>query len=414
MIDGNSQGQYRRTVLDSGVTIVTEAMPQIRSLAIGFWFDTGSRDEPDELAGIAHFIEHMNFKGTPHRSAASIARQIEGRGGHLNAFTSREYTCYYARIVDDQLAKAVDVLSDITQHSLFNPSEINKERKVIIEELKSVEDTPDDLVFEHFFAQIYAQHPLGRSVLGNRKTLKAIDQVGLSDYRSKQYTGSRAVIAAAGSLDHNRLVRMLERRLSKNTAPERERIKPSANSANSQQDLHTSTQQAHIIRGYQSFKYNDPEKYTLLVLNTLLGGGMSSRLFQQIREKHGLAYTVFSFLDTHLDTGIFGVYAGTEPKQAEKALKMIVKELDSLCRTMVSERTLKRTKDQLKGNLIMGLEAPGIRMHRLAKNVLYNSDWLTLDDIVNLIDAVTPDDIQRVAKHLFKEQHSYTTILWPN
>ncbi|NQU05683.1 MAG: insulinase family protein, partial [Calditrichaeota bacterium] len=221
-------------------------------------------------------------------------------------------------------------------------------------------------------------------------------------------------IAAAGSLDHNRLVRMLERRLSKNTAPERERIKPSANSANSQQDLHTSTQQAHIIRGYQSFKYNDPEKYTLLVLNTLLGGGMSSRLFQQIREKHGLAYTVFSFLDTHLDTGIFGVYAGTEPKQAEKALKMIVKELDSLCRTMVSERTLKRTKDQLKGNLIMGLEAPGIRMHRLAKNVLYNSDWLTLDDIVNLIDAVTPDDIQRVAKHLFKEQHSYTTILWPN
>ncbi|NQU04612.1 MAG: insulinase family protein, partial [Calditrichaeota bacterium] len=313
MIDGNSQGQYRRTVLDSGVTIVTEAMPQIRSLAIGFWFDTGSRDEPDELAGIAHFIEHMNFKGTPRRSAASIARQIEGRGGHLNAFTSREYTCYYARIVDDQLAKAVDVLSDITQHSLFNPSEINKERKVIIEELKSVEDTPDDLVFEHFFAQIYAQHPMGRSVLGNRETLKAIDQVGLSDYRSKQYIGSRAIIAAAGSLDHNRLVRMLERRLSKNTAPERERIKPSANSANPRQDLHTSTQQAHIIRGYRSFKYNDPEKYTLLVLNTLLGGGMSSRLFQQIREKHGLAYTVFSFLDTHLDTGIFGVYAGTEP-----------------------------------------------------------------------------------------------------
>jgi predicted Zn-dependent peptidase len=414
MITGNSQGLYRRTVLDSGVTIVTEAMPNIRSLAIGFWFDTGSRDEPEELAGIAHFIEHMNFKGTPRRSAASIARQIEGRGGHLNAFTSREYTCYYARIVDEQLSKAVDVLSDITQHSLFNPDEINKERKVILEELKNVEDTPDDLVFEHFFAQIFADHPMGRSVLGNRDTLNAINRDGLSDYRSMQYAGSRAVIAAAGSLDHNRIVRMIERRFNKNIAPDRERIKPSDNSVIPRQNHHASTQQAHIIRGYRAFPYNDPEKYTLLVLNTLLGGGMSSRLFQEIREKHGLAYTVYSFLDTHLDSGIFGIYAGTEPEQAEKTLKMITRELDKLVRFPVSEQTLKRVKDQLKGNLILGLESPGTRMHRLAKSVLYNADWLTLDDIVSLINNVSSDDIQRIARQLFDKQTSYTTVLLPN
>lgn len=414
MITDNSQGLYQKTTLDSGVTIVTEAMPNIRSLAIGFWFDTGSRDEPEELSGIAHFIEHMNFKGTPRRSAASIARQIEGRGGHLNAFTSREYTCYYARIVDEQLAKAVDVLADITQHSLFNQDEIDKERKVILEELKNVEDTPDDLVFEHFFAQIFANHPMGRSVLGNRETLNAIDHDGLSDYRLNQYTGSRAVIAAAGSLDHNRLVRMIERRFNKNIAPDRERIKPSGNSAPPRQNHRTSTQQAHIIKGYRAFEYNNPEKYTLLVLNTLLGGGMSSRLFQEIREKHGLAYTVYSFLDTHLDTGIFGVYAGTEPKQAEKALKMITKELNRLCRIPVSGKALKRIKDQLKGNLIMGLESPGTRMHRLAKSIIYDADWITLDEIVNLIDNVTSDDIQRIARQLFDRQTSYTTVLLPD
>ncbi|MDP8237715.1 MAG: pitrilysin family protein [Candidatus Hatepunaea meridiana] len=406
---------YRRTVLDNGLRIVTEHIPHIRSLAIGFWFDVGSRDEPDDLAGIAHFIEHMNFKGTPLRSAAAIARQIEGRGGHLNAFTGKENTCYHARIVDQQLPKAIDILSDITQNSVFDSDEINRERKVILEELKSVEDTPDELVFEYFIAQMFNPHSMGRSVLGKRDKLETIDHNVLVDYREKHYGGSRAVIAAAGNLDHNRLVKMIERRFSSRSTVGQSRKPPSDKiTEKTRQDLHTNTQQTHICWGCRSFSYKDPRKFSLLVLNTLLGGGMSSRLFQTIRERHGLAYTVFSFIETYLDTGLFGVYAGTEPKQAEKTLRMIKKELMGLVRKPVSNRTLQRTKDQLKGNLILGLESAGNRMHRLAKMELYNTDWLSLDDIVSRIDAVTVEDVQAVACDLFEQRTGYTTILWPN
>lgn len=406
---------YRRTALDSGLRVVTEYMPHIRSLAIGFWFDTGSRDEPDEIAGIAHFLEHMNFKGTQSRGASTIARQIEGRGGHLNAFTSRENTCYYARIVDQQLTRAVDVLADITQNSLYESVEIEKERKVILEELKNVEDTPDELVFEHFMAQVFHHHAMGRSVLGKRETLADINRDKLTDYRSRHYTGKRAVIAAAGNIKHDRLVSLIERRFSDAPATDRLRTPPSENDVgDDRQDLHTNTQQAHICWGCRAYSYNDLRKYPLLVLNTLLGGGMSSRLFQHIRERQGLAYTVFSFLETHLDTGLFGIYAGTEPAQAEKTLRMIKKEAVELYRTKVSARTLKRIKDQLKGNLILGLDSANARMHRLAKMELYATEWLSLDDIINRIDAVTAEDIMTVAEELFHRRNKYITILLPN
>jgi len=408
-------GVYRKTILDNGLRVVTESMPRIRSLAIGFWFDTGSRDEPDELAGIAHFIEHMNFKGTESRSPVAIAHQIEGRGGHLNAFTSKEYTCYHARIVDQQLSRSVDVLSDITQNSLDRIEDINKERAVILEEMKNVEDTPDEMVFEHFISQIYNPHPMGRSVLGSREALNNIDREKLQKYRDANYAGQRTVVAVAGNLNHNRLVKMIERRFSKKEASEISRTAPTAvSNTKSRQDLHTTTQQAHICWGCRSYPYKDRRKYPLLVLNTLLGGGMSSRLFQSIREKHGLAYSVFSFLETYIDTGLFGVYAGTEPAQAERALRMILKEMRSLQQKPISNRTLQSTKDQLKGNLILGLESAGNRMHRLAKMELYNAEWISLDDVVDRIDAVSVDDICSVASELFQKQASYTTILWPN
>ena len=318
------------------------------------------------------------------------------------------------RTVDHQLSRAVEVLADITQHSLYDQNDVDKERKVIIEELKNVEDTPDDLVFEHFFTQLYNGHSIGRPVLGRRETLPHINHDELSEYRSKHYTGERAVIAAAGNLDHNRLVRMIEHRFSGNPALKRVRKPPEADEENLRQDLHTSTQQAHICWGVRAYSYNDPDKYPLLVLNTLLGGGASSRLFQQIRERHGLAYTVYSFLATYIDTGMFGIYAGTEPKQAEKALKMILKETDRLNCSPVSRHALRRAKDQLKGNMILGLENASSRMHRLAKMELYGNEWLSLDEIVNRIDAVAPDDIQQVANELFLERPNYITILWPN
>ena len=414
MIKGGKDGTYRRTQLDNGLRIVTESMPHVRSIAIGFWFNTGSRDEPDNLAGISHFIEHMNFKGTERRNPAEIARQIEERGGHLNAFTSKEFTCYYARIVDQQLRRAVDVLSDITINSIFDQKEIDRERGVILEELKNLEDTPDELVFEHFMAQLYNPHAMGRSVLGQRETLNKIDRQSLLKYRQSQYNASRTVIAAAGNIDHDKLAATIERFFNVESGDKNNRIPPdSRKPLKPRLDYHANTQQAHICWGCKALRYADPRKYALLVLHTLLGSGMSSRLFQRIRERHGLAYSVFSFLETYYDTGLFGIYAGTEPKQAEKTLKMIRNEVGKLAQKAISKSLLQRTKDQLKGNLILGLESVSARMHRLAKMELYRTDWISMDDIIKKIDAVTEEDVREVAIELFKEDRSVTTMLLP-
>jgi len=406
---------YQRTVLSNGLRIATEFIPHVRSIAIGFWFDTGSRDELEDYSGIAHFLEHMNFKGTARRSAGQIAREIEGRGGILNAFTSKEVTCYHARVVDEQTARAVDVLSDITHNSLFDPKEIDRERGVILEELKNVEDTADDLVFEHFMAQVFPQHPLGRSVLGNKQSLQTIHGENLSDFCTQTYHGKRVVIAAAGRLNHKRLVRMIEKRLGNTLGVDQNRTSPAFPDMKDQrQDLHTATQQAHILWGCRGLSYSDRRKYVLFILSTLLGGGMSSRLFQTVREKHGLAYSVYSFMDNYQDSGLFGIYAGTQPERAEEALELIKKEIHKLIAHPVSARELKRTKDQLKGNIMLGLESPNSRMHRLAKMEILTGSWVPIDDVIARIDEVTSEDIQSIAKELFEEQVLFTTVLWPN
>jgi len=410
----HDNGSYRRTVLDNSVRIVSESIPHVRSLAIGIWFDSGSRDEPGNLSGISHFLEHMNFKGTERRSAVRIAREIEGRGGSLNAFTSKEVTCFFARVVDEQLSRAVDVLSDITLYSTYNQEEIDRERGVILEEMKQIEDTPDDLVFEHFWKEIYPDHPLGAPVIGLRDTLETFDRDKLVDYRAQRYNGSRVVISAAGNLDHKRLVKMIERRFVLDPVDVPERKAPDIPAVkNYREDHHTTTQQAHIIWGCRSFNYADERKYPLFVLNTLLGGGMSSRLFQNIREKHGLAYSVYSFLNTYLDSGLFGVYAGTDPAKAEDTLKLIKKELNKVARKPISDRELNRIKDQLKGSLLLGLESSGSRMHRLAKMEIYTGKHRTLDDVIERINSVTAEDVQNVARKLFKEQASFTTVMLP-
>ncbi|MBT7788897.1 MAG: insulinase family protein [Calditrichaeota bacterium] len=409
------KSNYQRTVLSNGLRIVTEFIPHVRSIAIGFWFDTGSRDEVEDYSGIAHFLEHMNFKGTSKRSAGQIAREIEGRGGILNAFTSKEVTCYHARVVDEQTARAVDVLSDITHNSLFDPKEIDRERDVILEELKNVEDTPDDLVFEHFMSQVYPNHPLGRPVLGNTQSLQTIHNDNLSEFCTQTYHGKRVVIAAAGRLNHKRLVRMIEKRLGNTLGIDQRRISPvTPEPINQRQDLHTATQQAHIVWGCRGLSYSDQRKYVLFILSTLLGGGMSSRLFQTIREKYGLAYSVYSFMDNYQDSGLFGIYAGTQPERAEKALKLIRKEIHKLVAHPVSARELQRTKDQLKGNIVLGLESPNSHMHRLAKMEILTGKWVPIDDVITQIEAVTSEDIQLIAKELFEEQALFTTVLWPN
>lgn len=409
-----SNSTYRKTVLDNGVRVVTENIPHLRSLAVGFWFKTGSRDEPENLAGIAHFLEHMNFKGTEKRGTVRIAREIEGHGGHLNAYTSKEVTCYYARVVDEQTARAVDVLSDITRNSLYNPAEIEKERDVILEELKTVEDTPDELVFEQFISQVFTPHSIGRSVLGTRESLKLINRSDLLSYSKANYNGSNVVIAAAGRINHDRFVRMIDRRFTNQTVEPAVR-KPPQVSGNEvyRQDTYTSTQQAHILWGCRGLRYDDPRKFIFLVLMTILGGGMSSRLFQNIREKLGLAYSIYAFLETYVDTGLFGVYAATMPEKAEKVLALVRKEVKYFINHPVSDRELKRTKDQLKGNLKLSLESPNTRMHRLAKLEINIGYWLPIDDIIARIDAVSPADIIEIAQEFFEKQALYTSILWP-
>jgi len=414
-LSDSDNSYYHRTILDNGVRIVTESIPHVRSLALGFWFDTGSRDEPDKLAGIAHFLEHMNFKGTPRRSAGQIAREIEGRGGHLNAFTSKEVTCYYARVIDEQTARAIDVLSDITRNSVYKPAEIDRERDVVFEEIKNVEDTPDEMVFEHFISQVFNRHSMGRSVLGLCDTLSTIQQDVLSSYIKQRYSGSRVVVAAAGRLNHKRIVQMVERRFYNEPGYEQFRTPPDTlESGFQRQDLHTATQQAHILWGCRGVTYEDSRKYVLFVLSTLLGGGMSSRLFQNIREKRGMAYSVYSFMETYHDTGLFGVYAGTMPDRAEKALNLIRKEIHKLVVHPVSTRELNRTKDQLKGNLMLGLESPSSRMHRLARMEIHTGKWAPIEDVIACINAVTADDIVKIAAELFEQQAIFTTVLWPN
>ena len=408
-------GIYRKTQLESGVRIVTETMPHVRSLAIGIWFDTGSRDEPAQLAGISHYLEHMNFKGTPTRSAAVIPRQIEGRGGHLNAFTGPETTCFYARVISEHLRDAVDVLSDITQNSLYEAVEVERERGVILEELKNNEDTPDGLVFDHFMSEVFAGDPLGRPVIGTREALARIDQSALRNYRASRYNGSRILVVAAGYLDHDRLVKMISSRFRKEeTTNDTPRVIAPIDSRVLRHEHSTTTQQTHIVLGCRSIAYNDERKYPLMVLNVLLGGGASSRLFQRIRERHGLAYSVYTFMNNLGDTGIFGVYAGTEPKRAEKALALVEKEIRLVCREPISKREISHFKEQLKGSLLLGLESPSSMMHRLAKMELYTGQWFPIDEVVKRIDAVTPEMVQEIAKDLLERQPTFITMLKPN
>jgi predicted Zn-dependent peptidase len=400
--------------LENGVRIVTETMPHVRSLAIGIWFDTGSRDEPEELAGISHFLEHMNFKGTAKRSALVIPRQIEGKGGHLNAFTGQEVTCFYARVISQHLNDAVDVLSDMTQNSLFDQAELDRERDVILEELKNNEDTPDELVFDHFMSQVFEGDSMGRPVIGTREALARINQPELKAYRAARYGGSRVVIVAAGYLDHDRLVRMISKRFIGDIEESLDRNPVSMLKVESpRRDFYTTTQQTHIVWGCRSYPYHDSRKYGLMVLNTLLGGGASSRLFQRIRERHGLAYSVYSFLSNHSDCGVFGVYAGTEPKKAEKTLSLIEKEIKSLVKTPVSKRELTHYKEQLKGSLLLGLESPSSMMHRLAKMEMYTGQWYSIDDVVKELDKVTSEQIQEIAIDLFEANPTCTTMLMP-
>ncbi len=403
---------YKKTVLPSGLRVVTEELPGIRSIAIGIWVNVGSRDERPEENGISHFIEHMAFKGTRKRTAAQIAHELESVGGSLNAFTSREQTCYYARILDRHLERAVDVLADILRNSRFDPQELEKEKNVIIEEIKDIEDSPGDWVHDLFAENIWKDHPLGRPIIGRKEKIKRFDRAKMLSYLSSKYLAEQVVVAASGNVSHSKLVALAKFKLN---FPSANGVSPLSRQAPSEKGERSSTSketsQTHICLGFPSDSFKDKDRYASLVLNTILGGGMSSRLFQKVREEKALAYSIYSYHDFYEDAGILGIYLATSPQQAAPATELVLDELARIKKEKLPRREFESAKEQLKGNLVLGLESTSSRMNRLGRNEIFLGEYVSLKQALAAIEAVKPSRVVEKANRLFSEKRLSAAFL---
>ncbi|MCB9357264.1 MAG: insulinase family protein [Calditrichaeota bacterium] len=406
--------QFEKSILPNGVRLVTERIPGVRSAALGIWVTVGSRHEPAELNGMSHFIEHMAFKGTATRSAMDIARTIERGGGHINAFTGKELTCFYVHVLDEQLPTAVDILTDILQNSVCEPSEIEKEKQVVLDEIRDHEDMPDGVAHELFISQVFGNHPLSRPILGPPENVSSFSQQTIKQFQSEHYTPSRIVVAAAGNVKHSQLEKLLEQKLALKKSKGKSKPETVSAMIPSVERKSRAIQQAHMLMGGRSVAYKSSERMTVSMLNTVLGGGMSSRLFQNIREKHGVAYSVYSYNDSLSDVGYFGIYLATDQSRVDRARELVFAELNDLKERAVSAQELEEIKVQYKGGLMLGLENTSSRMMRLARMEIYQGRYVSLDEISDKIDAVTPRKVQAMAGKLFSEQNLVTTILEPN
>ena len=403
---------YQKTVLPSGIRIVTEEIPYVRSVSVGVWINAGSRDEGDKNNGITHFIEHMVFKGTERFSNQQIARSLESVGGYLNAFTTKEHTCFYARTLDEHLHKAIDVISDLVQHPKFDVKEIEKEKMVVLEELKNIEDDPDDIINDYLDRNIYYEHPLGFPIIGKADNIKNFSREDLVSHLQRYFVPGRMVISAAGNLKHAELVSLVEKHFKSNGE-----VRAVPGRVQGPRGIHPKKEvvekpisQAYVCMGTLGYSVKSQMRYPLLVMNTLLGDGMSCRLFQNIREKYGFAYAVYSFANLMSDTGSFGVYVGTDNNNIDRSIDLIFKELENLKTKPVGKAELARTKAQMKGNMMLGLESMSNRMMRLGSGELYFGQYLTLDEVLKSTDAVTYENILEVANKIFKFENFSTVI----
>ncbi|MGH9314764.1 MAG: M16 family metallopeptidase [Vicinamibacterales bacterium] len=402
-----------REVLDGGLRLVTESMPHVRSVTIGVWLIRGSRHESDPQAGIAHFVEHMLFKGTESRSAEDIAQEIDSIGGQLDAFTAKEYASYYIKVLDDHLPIAVDLLADIVRRPKFVAEEIEREKKVILEEIKMVEDTPDDLVHEVFSQHFWEGHPLGRPILGSPETVESFTSDTLRRYFGGAYVAPNLIVAAAGNVQHAR-VRDLIAAAFRDVPHQGDPVVDRPPRVAPQLVIRTKElEQSHICMGTTGYPQKHDDRYVSYILNTLLGGSMSSRLFQNVREKRGLAYAVFSGLSSYRDAGSLTVYAGCANGAVGEVTDLVVEELRGLKRTQVAEAELRRSKDHLKGSLMLSLENTASRMSHLARQEIYFDRHFGLDETLAGVERVTADDIQRVARDLFSNGALGATVLGP-
>jgi predicted Zn-dependent peptidase len=410
----SSQGMVVREVLDNGLRLITERMPQVRSVTIGVWLMRGSRHETDARSGIAHFVEHMLFKGTDSRSAEDIAQSIDSIGGQLDAFTAKEYASYYIKVLDEHLPLAVDLLSDIVLRPAFPLEEIEREKKVILEEIKMVEDTPDDLVHELFTQHFWEGHPLGRPILGSKETVESLTWDSLSDYFRGAYVAPNMIISAAGNLDHAQL-RDLVSRAFQSVSSNGETFTQQAPKVVPQVITRTKElEQSHVCLGTDSYPQSHEDRYVSYILNTILGGSMSSRLFQNVREKRGLAYSVFSGLSAYRDAGNITIYAGCSNEAVGEVIDLCVEELRQLKREPVPESELRRAQDHLKGSLMLSLENTASRMSHLARQEIYFDRHFGLDETLAGVQRVTVGDVRRVASDLFSNGSLAATVLGPS
>ena len=401
-----------RRVLPNGLTVITEQMSHIRSVSIGIWLKSGSRDEDSEWNGISHFIEHMVFKGTENRSAEAIARQVDSIGGNMDAFTAKECICFNIKILDEHVPIALDVLSDLVLHPVFDTSDIARERGVILEEIKMDEDSPDYLVHEIFTQSFWKDHALGKPILGTRDTVKRFERPVVSQHYGDRFAPGNLIVAAAGNLDHKTFVDLVAKHF--------EHMKPVKNGLHSPAPKtfarinlrnKKALEQVQICIGVPSHPIAHQKRYASYVLNTLLGGGMSSRLFQNIRERQGLAYAIYSDLSPYRDTGCMGVYAGTSRESATKVVESVIAEFRNLKSAPVPEEEVRRAKDQLKGSLMLSLESSTARMSNLARQEMYFDRFYGLDELIERIEAVTAEDLKQTADEFFRTDQIAVTVL---
>jgi predicted Zn-dependent peptidase len=391
-----------KTTLSNGVRVLSEPMPQMVSATIGIWVENGSRYEQAHENGVSHFIEHLLFKGTNKRTAAQIAEEIDAVGGVLNAFTGKEYTCYYAKVLGEDLKMATDLLADIFLDSLFEPEEIDRERQVVLQEISQAEDTPDDFIHDLFNLYFWKGHPLSLPIFGSVETVNAIDRKMLTTFMADRYRSERVLIAAAGAVDHERLIADCERLFgsipgngkAQPLVPPQERVMV----VNHPKKL----EQAHLCIGGPGLSQIAPLRYAAYVLNTALGGGMSSRLFQEVREKRGRVYSIYSFLSAFLDCGYFGIYAGTSPEWVDEVIEVTFNEIAKVAREGLKDEELARAKSQLKGNMLLGMESTDSRMNRLARNEIYYRRDVPLDELARQIESVTNDQVVELASSCFR------------
>jgi predicted Zn-dependent peptidase len=407
------ENREQKFLLSNGVRVLIEEIPHVRSASVGFWVDAGTKDESAKNNGISHFIEHMMFKGTSKRTALEIARSLEDTGGSMNAFTDKENTCYYARVLDDQVPLAIDVLADMLMNSAMDPEELKREKQVVIEEIKMYEDQPDELVQDMFSEAFWGDHPLGRPIVGTQKTVSGTSREDVFDYLDRNYSPDRVIVSIAGNVSTPRVMEQLEATIGQLKRRGESRVLTEPEALSNVRIKYKDIEQVHLCMGTPGIVATHPDRYVMAIIDSILGGGMSSRLFQEVREKRGLAYSISSYEIMYAKAGVFGVYAGCSPKHADQVVDLVVEELERVKAEGITDEELRRAKDQLRGGMLLSMETPRHRMSRMARNELYFGRLISPDEVIADVERVSLDDIRRVANQVFDTSRMTMTVVGP-